>query len=101
MLRVIVLAYGLLSVLGAIVLLILTRSTPWLAVYLGVNGIVLVGAVLFERRRYHTRADRTRGDWQWTGERFIDPTSGQLMEVFYNRATGERDYRTVSTQNET
>jgi hypothetical protein len=94
MLRVIVITYGLLSVLGAIVLLILLHSTPWVAVYLAVNGILVVSAVLLERRRYHLRVDRTRGDWQPTGERFLDPTSGQLIEVFYNRTTGERDYRT-------
>lgn len=101
MLRVIVLVYGLLCVCGAIVVLLLTRSTPWFAVYLAVNGSLVVIAVLFERRRYRPRTDSTLGAWQRTGERFIDPTSGQLMEVFYNRTTGERDYRTVAPQNET
>lgn len=100
MLRRIVIGYGLLSVMGALVLLLLTGSPPWLAVYLAVNGIVVVSAILFERKRYDTRADLTRGEWQFTGERFIDPTSGQLMEVLYNRTTGERDYRAVPTRQE-
>lgn len=101
MLRAIVFGYGLLSVLGAIALLFLVRSTPWLAVYLAVNGVVVVSAVLFERTRYHTQVDQTRGTWQRTGERFVDPTSGQLMEVLYNRATGEREYRAVPDSGET
>lgn len=101
MLRTIVLGYGLLSVIGALALLFLVRSTPWLAVYLAVNGVVVVSAVLFERKRYHTPVDRTRGTWQRTGERFVDPTSGQRMEVLYNRTTGEREYREMSGPEET
>jgi hypothetical protein len=95
MLRKIVVGYGLLCVPGALGLLFLAHATAWLAVYLAVNGVVLVSAVLFEHKRYQRQVDRTRGSWQPTGERFVDPTSGQLMEVLYNRATGERDYRAV------
>jgi hypothetical protein len=68
--------------------------------YLAVNGIILVSAVLLERKRYRTRVDRTQGYWQPTGERFVDPTTERLLEVFYNSATGERDYREVSKQME-
>ncbi|HEY1349580.1 MAG TPA: hypothetical protein VGF67_08160 [Ktedonobacteraceae bacterium] len=101
MLRGIVLGYGLLCVIGALGLLFLAHATLWLAVYLIVNGGILVSAVLFEHKRYQRRVDQTRGSWQPTGERFVDPGSGQRMEVFYNRVTGERDYRALPAREET
>jgi len=96
MLRWVIIGYGLLYVVGAAVLLFLVHTNIFLGVYLAVNGLILVSAVVFERRRYHTRADQTQGNWQQTGERFVDPTTQQLMEVFYNPATGEREYRGVT-----
>ncbi len=39
------------------------------------------------------RADRAEGSWLFTGERFTDPASGELIEVFERPETGERDYR--------
>ncbi len=98
MLRWAIIGYGLLSLIGAAVLLFLVHAGVSLVVYLAVNGVIVVSAVLLERQRYHRRVDRTRGHWQPTGERFVDPTSGQLVEVFYNSATGEREYREVGTQ---
>jgi hypothetical protein len=100
MLRGIIMSYGLLSLIGAAVLLFLVHATLWLVVYLAVNGVILVSAVLLERQRYRTRMDRGQGHWQPTGERFVDPTTQRLMEVFYNRTTGERDYREVPNQRE-
>ncbi|HEU5379143.1 MAG TPA: hypothetical protein VFV38_27285 [Ktedonobacteraceae bacterium] len=100
MLRRIIIGYGLLSVVGAAVLLFLVHVTLWLVVYLAMDGITLVGAVLFERQRYNVRVDRAQEDWQPTGERFVDPTTERLTEVFYNRATGERDYREAPNQKE-
>lgn len=82
---------GVLLVAGAAVLLALGRVVP-LAIYLIVCGVVLVVALLFERRGYHPRVDRARGAWQATGERFIDPTSGHLIEVRFDPTTGQRDY---------
>ena len=98
MLRGIIIGYGLLYLLGAAVLLYVFHVTPWLAVYLAVNGSILVCVTLLERRRYRKHVDRTQGDWRPSGERFVDPTSQRLVEVFYNRATGERDYREVTHQ---
>lgn len=98
MLRWAILGYGLLCIIGAAVLLFIVHATIWLVVYLAVNGIILVSALLFERERYRRRVDRTRGYWRPTGERFVDPATGQLMEVFYNSVTGERDYREASRQ---
>jgi hypothetical protein len=101
MLRGVIIAYGLLYLIGAAVLLFVVHATLWLVLYLAMNGFILVSAVLLERKRYRTRVDRTQGHWQLTGERFVDPTTGRLMEVFYNTATGERDYREVTRQTET
>ena len=67
-----------------------------LAIYLVVGGVVLAGSIVLERRGYRPRVDRTRGRWQLTGERFVDPSSGRLMEVRYNPDTGERDYVDVN-----
>jgi hypothetical protein len=33
-----------------------------------------------------------RGDWKFTGERFVDPQSGELLEVWFCARTGERAY---------
>jgi hypothetical protein len=31
-------------------------------------------------------------DWNFTGERFLDPQSGAMLEVWYSPQTGERAY---------
>ena len=96
MLRRVIIVYGLLCLLGAAMLLFVVHATLWLVVYLAVNGLILLCAALLERQRYRARVDRTGGHWQPTGERFVDPTTGRLLQVFYNSATGERDYREVT-----
>jgi hypothetical protein len=98
MLRWVIIGYGLLSLIGAVLLLFIVHATLWLVLYLAVNGLILVSAVLLERRRYRPQVDRTQGSWQPTGERFVDPTTRRLVEVFYNPTTGERDYREVTSQ---
>ena len=96
MLRWVIIGYGILYVVGAAVLLFLIHASVFLVVYLAVNGLILVSAMFFERQRYRSRVDRTQGDFQPTGERFVDPTTERLMEVFYNPTTGEREYREVT-----
>jgi hypothetical protein len=32
------------------------------------------------------------GDWTFTGERFVDPNSGEVIEVWQQPRTGERAY---------
>jgi type IV secretory pathway VirB3-like protein len=100
MLRGVIIGYGLLYLIGASILLFIVHATLWLVLYLAVNGCILVSAVLLERKRYRTQVDRTQGHWQPTGERFVDPTTRQLIEVFYNSATGKRDYREITRQME-
>jgi hypothetical protein len=67
-----------------------------LAIYLVVGGAVLAGSIVLERKGYRPRVDHARGRWQRTGERFVDPSSGRLVEVRYNPDTGERDYVDVN-----
>ncbi len=95
MLRWVIIGYGLLSLIGAVVLLFIVHAALWLVLYLAINGFIVVSATLLERKRYHAQVNQTQGYWQPTGERFVDPTTKQLIEVFYNTATGERDYREV------
>ena len=92
MLRRIIIAYGLLCLVGAVVLFVL-HVTLALVIYLGVNGLIIVGGILFERRGYQPKVSRTEGAWEKTGERFVDPTTKREVEVYYNAQTGERDYR--------
>jgi hypothetical protein len=97
LLRRVIIAYGVLCLLGAIILLA-AQVTTALVIYLAINGLVIIGAILFERSSYRSKADRTQGKWQSTGERFNDPTTGQVIEVYYNPQTGERDYRESGPQ---
>lgn len=54
-------------------------------------GAVLLLAAVFERWRYRPHTSQA-GGWQPTDERFIDPQSGQAMQVLYNPHSGERRY---------
>ena len=55
-------------------------------------GGFIAAAVWVERWRYRSQSTLDTGDWQKTDERFIDPESGQPVQVFYNPRTGERRY---------
>ena len=91
MLRKAILAYGVFAIaLGAV--LALTGVGPTLVLYVVVQGIVVIVALLFERGRYRPIGTE-RGPWQETDERFVDPTTGTLMKVRYNPRTGARDYQ--------
>jgi hypothetical protein len=62
----------------------------WQALALG--AIVLFG-MLAERWRYRRiEAPPPKGDWQRTDERFIDPSTGDAVEVMFDPRTGERRY---------
>ena len=92
MLRRAIIAYGLLSLAIAVLLLLVVHAPIVPIVYLAVNGGVVTAALLFERRGYRPALDRSHGVWEASGERFIDPSSGQLVEVHYNPQTGQRNY---------
>jgi hypothetical protein len=65
------------------------HAPGWQALVTGV--IVLIGT-LFERWRYRHIEEPPQGDWQQTGEQFIDPSTGDPVEVMFNPRTGERRY---------
>jgi hypothetical protein len=58
---------------------------------LAIGAIVLVGT-LFERWRYRHIEEPPEGHWQRTGEQFIDPSTGDPVEVMFDPGTGERRY---------
>lgn len=90
MLRKAILAYGVLAIVVGILLLAAGIGLGIVG-YLLIQGIVVLAALLFERGRYQPRVTRS-DDWQDTEERFVDPSTGQLMKVRYNPRTGARDY---------
>ncbi|HEY7346906.1 MAG TPA: hypothetical protein VH599_01210 [Ktedonobacterales bacterium] len=92
MLRRLLIAFGLLDLVVAGLLLFVAQAPVVVVIYLAASGAVIAGAILFERRGYRPGVNRAQGKWQPTGERFVDPTTGKLMEVRYNPESGERDY---------
>jgi hypothetical protein len=60
-----------------------------------VGGAVIVIGTLFERWRYNNANASVDGDWQPTGERFVDPATGKNVEVLYDPQSGERRYREI------
>ena len=97
MLRRVLIAYAVLCLIGAVILLI-AHVTIALVIYLAINGLIIAGGILLERSSYRSTIDGTQGKWQATGERFNDPTSGKIIEVYYNPQTGQRDYRESGPQ---
>ncbi|MEJ2187768.1 MAG: hypothetical protein P8Z36_17905 [Gemmatimonadota bacterium] len=93
MLRRVLLGIGIAGLLIAGLFLVAGQVVPGLQLLVAFG--VLTAAVAFERWRYVRSVNRMRGGWQATGERFTEPTTGRLTEVYYNPETGERDYRPV------
>ncbi len=60
----------------------------------GVFLALLLVWFVFRKGGYKRRAlDAPPGrDWSFTGERFLDPPSGEMLEVWYCPRTGERAY---------
>jgi hypothetical protein len=75
-----------------VVSLVLVASNVAPGWWLLFNSAVLGLALLFERRGYQPRAP-DQAALQPTGERFVDPTSGNLVEVWEDPRTGAREYR--------
>jgi len=64
-------------------------------------GLILI-ALLFENARYRRLGDRAPGGaFKPTGERFIDPPSGKLIEVHSDPANGARRYVVVGDAKDT
>ncbi|PWU22364.1 MAG: hypothetical protein C5B48_10135 [Candidatus Rokuibacteriota bacterium] len=64
-------------------------------VWVIVAVVVVVGIVVavFGWDRYRSDGKAAGESSQPTSEVFTDPASGQQMRVWYNPATGEREYR--------
>lgn len=84
---------------GFALLLVLGGAAATLAGYDGwvpaIWGAVVLVCVLFERWRYRKSSHATQANWQSTGEQFIDPETGQAVQVLYDPETGERRYTPV------
>src|SRR5450756_2284952 len=89
MLRLVVFAFSVaVLVAGASVFLAGLRGP---GVYLLFSGGILVLGTVFERWRYQKTSPRD-ARWESTGERFVDPQSGENVEVLYDPESGERRY---------
>jgi hypothetical protein len=65
----------------------------WPALVPGSLGLLVLGGTLFERVRYRPLQDTAPGPgWTDTGERFVDPTTGDHVAVFFNPVNGDRQY---------
>ena len=90
MLRTAVLATAAMLICAGITLIACGVHVPgWQLLVIGVT--VLIGT-LFERWRYRRIEQPPAGPWQHTGERFLDPSSGDPVEVMFDPRTGERRY---------
>jgi hypothetical protein len=65
------------------------------AVWVIVAVVVALGVVaaVFGWDRYRSNGKAASESSQPTSEVFTDPASGKSMRVWYNPATGEREYR--------
>jgi len=90
MLRHAVIAVAIILICAGMGLLAFGVPVPgWQALVVGV--IVFIGT-LFERWRYRRIEALPKGPWQRTGERFLDPATGNPVEVMFDARTGERRY---------
>ena len=89
MLRTSLLIFAALLSIGGAACLLTGHAQAWPGT---IWGTVLLLAVLFERWRYRREASSHKRSWQSTGERFVDPESGELTEVQYDPGSGERRY---------
>ena len=80
---------GILTCVGIGLIAFGVHTPGWQALALGL--IVLIGTV-FERWRYRRVEEQSNGQWQRTDEKFIDPSTGDPVEVMFDPRTGERRY---------
>ena len=66
------------------------HPVEWIILAVVVVGIVIA---IFGWDRYRGGRKTSAAGAEPTGEVFNDPATGQRMRVWYNPATGDRDYR--------
>jgi hypothetical protein len=97
-------AVGVVGVGGGALLLASGGVAAAAGLWLFIIGAVLVTAAVFEQVRYRARRELASGEraaaesraaaaLRRTDEVFEDPTSGVLLRVWFDPATGEREYR--------
>jgi len=91
-LRLILLGVGIVMLLGALHLWS-EHDTSGVFTLLAVYGGLIVISILIERSGYRPDVDTGDRGWQPTDEKFIDPVTGEPVQVWFNAKTGERDYR--------
>jgi hypothetical protein len=98
MLPIVLYVAGGLLLLGALIAA-LTGLMVALLPQLLFGGLLLVVGLAIERWRYKPLL-RTGPDPRWkdTGERFVDPGSGQLTAVYFDPMGGERHYVVIDEQ---
>ncbi|MDA3913094.1 hypothetical protein [Oleiagrimonas sp.] len=93
MLRKTLMVIGTLCLLGALGLI---ASGQLGGLQLLLLGVVLLAGLAFETWRYkRVQPGRIEAHWQDTGERFVDPETGQTTAVYFDPRTAERHYIAV------
>jgi len=64
------------------------------AVWCGIMALVVLAWALLRKGGYKRRPlDAPPGpDWEQTSERFVDPSSGETLSVWFHPPSGERAY---------
>jgi len=55
-------------------------------------GALILTGTIFEQHYHRNQAGPPPTGFERTGERFHDPDQGEIVEVWYNKTTGERRY---------
>ena len=109
-LRLLILGLGGLLILGGFAAIAVGGWVGLMGLWSVVGGLVIVAAVLLERRRYRSVAAEVGPQppgpgggepldqpleprFSPTTERFVDPTTNVTMRVWVDSASGERRYR--------
>jgi hypothetical protein len=94
--RAFVIGLGVALASGGILMSALTEGS---GLPLVIVGLLVLASVVFERRYGRQGQQRSvpHGDWQLTGERFIDDESGAKVEVWIDPLTGERRYEPIGS----
>ena len=109
-LRALILGLGALLILGGFAAIAVGGWVGLWGLWLVVGGLVIIAAILLERRRYRSVAAEVGPEppgpgggepldelleprFSPTTERFVDPTTGVTMVVWVDKASGDRRYR--------
>lgn len=90
-LRVVLGTIGVAALAGAVVTLFFGGPLAIILWLLGI-GLVLGVGVIFERVHYKRLSPRAPPGYIATEERFVDPTTGRMVQVHIKPDTGERLY---------